>query len=257
MYEQTIKTKRLIDKPFSALTKEEKEIIVECWRNPFCARFNAINNPSDTIEELIQRKEPTFSIKNISEKSLEAFKDTNYFRVVFDINTGELIGVCRFGMYYEKQRRDVWDFALFNVLMKHWGKGYGVEMLSGVCEFAKSKGIKYLYASADNDNFGSYHAMIKSGFKYAGLEADDFAFRRDLTKPMPTKEEINEEWQKHVRRYIRKFGKRRFDRLNKINELTKEMIYRIKTGESENLLIPQYYSICNSIEEFPEKCEGR
>ena len=256
MFEQTINTDRLIDKPFSLLTKEEKVIIVNCWKNPFCARFNAINNPRDTVEELSSRKEPTFSLKDISKKSLDAFNDTNYFRAVLNRNTGELIGVCRFGMYYEKQRKDVWDFALFNIMMKYWGKGYGVEMLSAVCEFAKMKGVKYLYAGADNDNFGSYHAMIKSGFKYAGLEDGDFAFRRDLTKHMPTKEEIDEEWQKHIRRYIRKFGKRKFERLNKINELTKEMVDRIKRGEDETKLVEEYYKICNKIEEFPEKCIG-
>ena len=157
---------------------------------------------------------------------------------------------------FEKQKRDVWDFAMPNVLMKHWGNGYGVEMLTGVCEFAKSKGVKYLYAGADNDNFASYHAMIKSGFKYAGLEDGDFSFKRDLSKPMPTKQEIDEEWQKHIRRYIRKFGKRRFDRLNKINELTKEMLKKINNGGNEDTLIAEYYQICNSIEEFPEKCEG-
>lgn len=254
MFEQTIKTERLIDKPFSLLTKEQKDEIVKSWKNPFNARFNAINNPSDTIEEISSRKEPTFLV---IEKSFESFKDTNYFRAVFDKKTGELIGVCRFGIYYEKQKLDTWDFALFNVLIKHWGKGYGVEMLSGVCKFAKTKGVKYIYASANNDNFGSYHAMINSGFKYSGLDEDgDFAFRRDLAKPMPTKEEINEEWQKHIRRYIRKFGKRRFDRLNTINKLTKEMHERIKAGEDEDKLVKEYYDICNQIEAFPEKCKG-
>lgn len=256
MFEQTINTKRLIDKPFSTLTQEEKATIVKCWKNPFCARFNSINNPSDTVEEIASRKEPTFSIKYLSEKSFESFKDTNYFRAVFNKKTGELIGVCRFGMYYEKQKQDIWDFALFNVLMEHWGNGYGVEILSGVCEFAKSKNVKLLYASANNDNFASYHAMIKSGFKYAGIEDGDFTFKRDLTKPMSTKQEIDKEWHKHIRRYIRKFGKRRFDRLNKINKLIKEMVERIKNGENKDTIVSEYYLICNSIEEFPKKCEG-
>lgn len=253
MKEKLFKTERLIEKPFSALTPSEKEEIVKGWKNPFCARFNAINDPSDTVEELSCRKEPTFTIV---EKSGESFIDTNYFRAILDKKTNKIVGVCRFGMYYEMQRPDTWDFALFNVLMKYWGKGYGVEMLSGICEFAKAKGIKYLYGSADNDNFASYHAMIKNGFKYAGFENDDFAFRRDFSKPMPTKEEIEEEWQKHIRRYIRKFGKKRFDRLDKINKLIKKMIERMNEGEDEDLLVAEYYPICNEIEEFPEKCEG-
>ena len=253
MFEKTIKTKRLIDKPFSLLTQQQKEKIIQCWKNPFCARFNAINHPSKTIEDLSSRKEPTFSIV---EKSRESFIDTNYFRAIFNKDTDELIGVCRFGMYYEKQRKDIWDFALFNVLIEHWGKGYGVEMLSGVCNFAKTKGIKYLYAGANNDNFASYHAMIKSGFKYAGLSDGDFEYKIDLTLAIPTKDETDQEWNKHIKRYIRKFGKKKYNRLMKINTLTKEMVKRIKNGENETKIIEEYYNICNKIEEFPEICQG-
>ena len=98
--------------------------------------------------------------------------------------------------------------------------------------------------------------IIKSGLKYAGLEDGDFVFRRDLTKPMSTQEEIDKEWEKHIRRYIRRFGKKRFNRLSKINSLTKEMVGRIKNGEDESGFIEEYFTICNQIEEFPEGCIG-
>ena len=73
---------------------------------------------------------------------------------------------------------------------------------------------------------------------------------------MATNKEIEEEWQKHIRRYIRKFGKKRFNRLMKINHLIKEMVNRIKSGEDEDKLINEYYKICDELQEFPEKCEG-
>lgn len=252
MFEK-IETKRLIFKPFSTISQEEKRIIVESWKNPFNARFNAICNPTSTCEEIACRKEPTFSI---IEKSTPSFKDTNYFRVVFDKESGELVGVCRFGMYYTYQKKEIWDFALFNVVMKHWGKGYGAEMLQGVCEFAKQKGVKYLYAGASNDNFASYRTMIKNGFKYCGLSEGDFEYRRDLSLPSPTSEEIESEWLLHIRRYIRKFGKKRYSRLMKISSLIQEMICKIKSGEDEKILTEKYFEICNKIEPFPEKCEG-
>jgi len=251
---KVIETERLFFKPFSALTKEEKKEIAKSWKNPFNARFNAINKPLTTAEEISTRKEPTFSLIG---KNFEAFKDTNYFRAVFNKETKELIGVCRFGMYYELQQVNTWDFALFNVFLKHWGNGYGVEILRGVCDFAKNEGVKYIYAGASNDNFSSYHAMIYSGLKYCRVDDDeDFEFRRDLTKEMPTKVDMEEEWQKHIRRYIRKFGKKRYNRLDEINKLIKEMVQRIHAGENEDELVKIYYEKCNKIEEFPERSEG-
>ena len=254
MIMKLFETERLIEKSFSELTDEEKQGIVRSFKNPFNARFNAIDNPYTTVEEISTRKEPTFS--GIG-KTLDTFKDTNYFRAFFDKFSGELVGVSRFGVYYKKQKIDIWDFAMFNVLMKHWGRGYGVEMLKGICDFAITKGVKYIYAGADHDNFGSYHAMIKSGFKYSGTEDGDFEYRRDLSIPFPTEKQINEEWEKHIRRYIRKYGKKRFNRLMKINNLTKEMVNRIKNGENEDELIMKYYKICNELQEFPEKSTGK
>ena len=254
MIQEIITTKNFIYKPFSGLTENERRVIIDCWKNPFCARFNAIKNPSQSVDELASKPEPSFSVMG---ENSECWFDTNYFRVVLDKNSKEVVGVCRFGMYFEKQNPNVWDFGLFNVVMNRWGEGLGVEILKDVCEMVKSQGIKYLYAGADNDNFGSYRAMIKNGFKYAGLdEDDDFEYRRDLTKPMPREEEIQEEWEKHKRRFIRRFGKKRYERLTKINDLTKEMIVRIKNGEDENKLVQEYYKICNAIEEFPEKPSG-
>lgn len=254
MIDKVFGTKKFVYKSFSVLSEDEKMEIVKCWKNPFCARFNAIKNPTRVVKDLASKPEPTFSVIG---KTNECWYDTNYFRVVFDRKTGELVGVCRIGMCFEKQNPNLWEFGLFNVLMKHWGRGVGVSMLQDVCEIVKCQGIKYICAGADNDNFASYRAMIKNGFKYAGLDSDgDFSYQRDLTKPMPSEEEIEEEWQKHVRRYIRKFGKGKFDRLNKINELIKEMLERIKHGENEESLLQEYYVICNSIEEFPEKPVG-
>lgn len=254
MIEKIIITKRFVFKPFSELTNKEKTVIIKCWKNPFCARFNAIKDPTATVEELANMPEPTFSIV---EESMVSWYDTNYFRAVFDRSSGELVGVCRFGMCFERQRPDIWAFGLFNVVMNHWGEGLGSKILEDVCVITKQEGIKYLYASANNDNFGSYHAMIKNGFKYAGLDGDkDFEYRKDLTKLEPTKEEIEEEWEKHTRRYVRKFGKKKLERLVKINELTKEMVTRIKAGENEDKLVQEYYQICNDIEAFPESSSG-
>ena len=170
MINEIIKTNNFIFKPFSTLNQKEREIIIKCWKNPFCARFNVIKNPTETVEELASKSEPKFSIFG---KNLNCWYDTNYFRVVLDKNSGELLGVCRFGMYFEKQDPNVWAFGLFNVVMNRWGEGLGVKILKDVCEMAKSEGVKYLYAGADNDNFGSYRAMIKNGFKYVGLDEDE------------------------------------------------------------------------------------
>ena len=255
-----IETERLILKPFSTLSEEEKKKIGKSWKNPFNARFNGQRKPYSAVEEISKREEPTFSI---IEKSNESYYDTMYFRAVFDKETGDLIGTCRFGMYYKTQSLLTWDFG-FNIILKHWSKGYGVELLKGICDFAHNNGACFMVGGASNDNFGSYHAMVKSGFVYNGIDSDnDFQFMRNLTLPMPNQQEINKEWEKHIQRYIErkdekhnKFGAEKYNKLNEINALIKEMVNRIHNGEDEDKLVKEYYKKCKSILKFPEKSVG-
>ena len=55
----------------------------------------------------------------------------------------------------------------------------------------------------------------------------------------------------YFKRYLRKFGKKRYNRLSKINLLIKEMVKRIQSGEDEEKLVKEYFEKCNKIEEFP------
>ena len=243
-----IETERLILKPFKSLTEEQKEELIKSWDNPFNARFNAEPDSRKSVENLMVSPEPTFT--NIGAGS-EYYSDTMFFRVAYDKITGELIGSCRFGKYPGSETMVTWDFG-FNVLLKQWSKGYGTEMVKKIIEITKFKDAKFLRGWADNDNFGSYHAMIKNGFKYIGIDDDeDFEFELDLSKPKLSEEEIEENWQKHIRRYIRRFGKKRYSRLQEINRKIKEMVKRIQAGEDEDTLVQEYFEECNTIEPFP------
>lgn len=237
-----IETERLILKPFYSLKDNEelKEELIKSWDNPFNARYNADPDSRKSVEDLIARCEPTFT-------SLESYYDTMFFRVVYDKNTGELIGSCRFGKYPESDSMDTWDFG-FNVLLRHWGKGYGTEMVKKIIEIARSEGAKFVRGGADNDNFASYHAMVKNGFKYIGIDNDDdFEFQLDLTKPTPSKEECEKEWQEHIDRYKDRknenglvFGPEKYEDLQDINRLVKEMVAEIQAGGDEDALIQDY-----------------
>lgn len=252
---EIMESERLVLKPFNDLTPEQKIELGKSWKNPFNARFNGQKKPFSAVENLSKRNEPTFN-------NIQDYYDTMYFRAVFN-KEGELIGSCRFGKYWRAEKPDTWDFG-FNILLKHWGKGYGVEILNNICEIAKQSGANFIIGGASNDNFGSYNAMIKSGFVYNGIDADgDFQFVRNLTIPIPSQAEMKLEWEQHIQRYINredekhnKFGLKKYNDLNEINKLIKEMVKRVQAGEDEDSLVKEYYKKCKRILKFPEKSVG-
>ena len=246
-----IETERLILKPFKSLTEEQKEELIKSWDNPFNARYNAEPNSRKSIEDLIARDEPSFT-------NSDKYYDTMYFRVVYDKN-GNLIGSCRFGKYPESKTLDTWDFG-FNVLVRHWSKGYGSEMVKKIIEIARNEDVKFLRGGADNDNFASYHAMAMNGFKRCEEpdRSGDFEYILDLNAPKRTKEECEVEWESHIKAYIdrpdeedKKFGKKKYLRLMKINKKIKKMVIEIQKGKDEDRLIKKYFEKCNAIEPFP------
>lgn len=253
-----IETERLILKPFSSLldNQGQKEELIKSWDNPFNARYNAEPDSRKSVEDLIARDEPSFTIIG---ESLESYYDTMFFRVAYDKVTGELIGSCRFGKYPECDTMDTWDFG-FNVLIRHWSKGYGTEMVKKIIEIAKFEDAKHIRGGADNDNFASYHAMAMNGFKRCEEYDDsgDFEYVLDLNAPKRTKEECEQEWRDHIQAYInrpdeedKKFGKKKYLRLMKINKKIKKMVKGIQKGKDEDRLIKKYFEKCNRIEPFP------
>ncbi|MFQ6724137.1 MAG: GNAT family N-acetyltransferase [Clostridia bacterium] len=240
---EIFESERLILKPFSMLTDEEKQIVGDSWSNPFNARYNAMRDAYGSVEGLSKQAEPTF-------KNLEDYDDCMYFRVAFLKSTGEVVGTCRFGKYYHSKTADFWDFG-FNVLLKHWFKGYGVEMVNKIIEIAKSRGVNKINGGADIENYGSYKAMVKNGFDYVGYDDDgDYNYVLDLNKPAKTKQEIDKIWKEHLDRTKKDFGEDKFNRLTKVNEKIAEMVKRIQQGENEDVLIQKYFEELNNVEPF-------
>lgn len=238
-----VETDRLILKPFKSLSAEQKEELIKSWDNPFNARYNACHDSRKSIEELMKREEPTFS--NIK-KGSDSYYDTMFFRVAYDKVSEELIGSCRFGKYHGSRTMRTWDFG-FNVLVRHWSKGYGTEMVRKIIEIARNEGVTFVRGGADNDNFGSYHAMIKNGFKYYRIDKDkDFEFKLKISRT-PSEEDCKKEWTKHIKRYIKRkskngliFGQEKYDDLQKINMIVKEMVKKIQQGGDEETLVQEY-----------------
>lgn len=240
-----IETERLILKPFSSLkdNEQQKEELIKSWDNPFNARYNAEPDSRKSVEDLMAKDEPSFTVIG---KGKDFYYDTMFFRVAYDKVTGELIGSCRFGKYPESKTMKKWDFG-YNVLLRHWSKGYGTEMVKKIIEIAREEDAKYIRGGADNDNFGSYHGMVKNGFKYIGIDKDkDFEFQLKLSKT-PSKEDCEKEWKKHIKRYIKRkskkgrvFGPEKYEDLQEINRLIKEMVAKIQKGGDEDSLVKQY-----------------
>lgn len=236
-------TKRLVFKPFSALTTEEKKIVGDSWANPFNARYNAMRDPYGAVEELSQLSQPTFS-------NFEDYYDCMYFRVAFSKETGQIVATCRFGKYHASQNNDVWDFG-FNVLLKDWFKGYGAEILNAISNAARCHGVKKINGGADIENYGSYKAMVRAGYEYQGYDEDgDYRYVLDLSKEMPNKEQIDQTWRNHIARTKKDLGEEKFRNLEYINSKIAEMVKKIQTGEDEKKLVAEYFAQLNDIEEF-------
>lgn len=243
MVEKEFERDRLVFKPFSTLTDDEKKIIVKSWENPFNARYNKTKDANESVEKISRLAQPTF-------KKLEQYEDCMYFRAVFDKTTGELIGNCRFGKYYKSKTNECWDFG-FNVLLKHWLKGYGTEIIGKIIDFARGEGVKTLNGGADIENYASYKAMINNGFEYMGYDEDgDYKYVLDLSKALKKKDDIYITWQEHLERTKTDLGEDKFNRLQNINKKIIEMVKRIQKGEDEDVLVNRYFEALNQIETF-------
>lgn len=244
MTKEFFETERLILKPFSMLNEEEKKIVGDSWANPFNARYNEMRDPYGSVEELANLPEPTFSDFN-------NYYDCMFFRVAFSKENGEIVGTCRFGKYHACENADVWDFG-DNVLLKHWFKGYGAEIVSKICDIAKERGALRVRGSADKENYGSYKAMTRNGFEFFGLDEDgDYDYYRDLTKEMPSKEQCDRNWEKHMEMTKTDLGEEKFANLEFINKEIANLVKRIQAGEDEQMLVEEYFERLNAIEQFP------
>ena len=236
MVDKIFESERLVFKQFNELTEKQIEEVGNSWANPFNARYNSMKNPYQSVREMISWQEPT--------------PWGNYYRVAFDKQTNELIGTCRFGKHYASESNQEWDFG-FNVVLKHWFKGYGVEILSAIIKIAKLNNAKIIYGGADLENYGSYKAMVKNGFVYKGIDEDgDYRFILDLHSPDLSKEQIAKNWSEHIERTRRDFGEEKFNKLDFINKKIYEMVQKINAGENENQLVEKYFKELNDVEEF-------
>lgn len=236
MIEKIFESDRLTFKPFTQLTQQEIQIIGDSWANPFNARYNATRDPHDSVKEITTWVEPTAW--------------GNYYRVVYLKGTNTIVGTCRFGKYHDSKSYDVWDFG-FNVLLEHWYKGYGAEIIAKIIELAKNNNAKFIRGGADIENYGSYKAMIKNSFVFNGIDSDgDYSYLLDLSKPKLTNEEIANNWNAHLAMSKKDFGAEKFDRLQYINLKIGELVKRVQNGEDINLLTKQYFEQLNQIEEF-------
>lgn len=235
MLKKNFESERLIFKPFQELKESEKEIIIESWSNPFNARYNSTKDAGKYVEDISKLKEPTF-------QDLNNYYDCMYFRAVFDKKTDEIVGTCRFGKYYKSDVFDCWDFG-FNVLLKHWYKGYGTEILGSIVEIAKCENVKKIIGCADMENFASYKAMIKNGFIYSGLDEDgDFIYSLDLEKEKISINKINKNWKDHIKMSKEVLGAEKYHMLEKIDFKILEIVKRIQAGEDEYTLVNNYSS---------------
>ena len=236
MLKGNLESERLYYKKFNELTNAQKKVVADSWANPINARYNSMNDPYKSVEEMCTWEEPT--------------SWGNYYRVAFLKENDEIVGTCRFGKFYQSKTDDVWDFG-FNVVLKHWFKAFGSEILHAIIEKAKEYRVRKIRGGADIENFGSYKAMVRNGFVYTGKDEDgDYEYYLDLSNQPLQESQKEQNWAKHLRRAEEDFGKDKFDRLMLVNAEIAKLVARLQQGDDENALLQEYFDKLDQIEPF-------
>ena len=225
--------------PFRELTDRELFLIGKSWANPINARYNGMRDPYGSAIELSKLDEPRFLDK-------DNYYDSNYYRAVFIKGNGhsehrELVGTCRYGNY------KVWDFG-FNILLKHWFKGLGAQILKHIIEVEQAYGANRIRGGADIENFGSYKAMVRNGCVMSRdidkeLDSDgDFEYWLEDVQnyKSPTANKVKDNWDYHMQRVKARLGQIRMKCLDDVNKLVFGLVERLKAGEDEDKLLAEY-----------------
>lgn len=85
--------------------------------------------------------------------------------------TGEVIGYC--GLTENEYGEDENPELAYELLRDHWGRGYATEAAEAVLAWARSAGIRMLWAGVRDWNVASRRVLAKLGFVETGrVEAD-------------------------------------------------------------------------------------
>lgn len=100
----------------------------------------------------------------------DEWKDGFYFSV-FEKETDTIVGTaCLFQI-----DGGLWGIG-YTISHNHWRLGYATELVNGLCEYAKTIGVKTISSSVAQENIGSVKACMNNGFK---IHCEDVFRKRD------------------------------------------------------------------------------
>lgn len=146
-----LETNRLVLRPFK---EDDVADVFECWESdPDVARYMFWTSHND-IEKT--REWIAFELGQIEKQ------DWYRFAIVLK-DTNTLIGTAL--VYYEEEV-ECWEIG-YNLGKKYWGKGYTIEAMKRVIEFATEElKLSQIVGRYAKENPASGRVMSKLGFKY-------------------------------------------------------------------------------------------
>ena len=131
--------------------KKDMEFVMSIWNDPEMGTY---------------LPDPVFGqIDEIYQRALETLSDDRscWYFIAELKETGERIGTCSI----MPKEEFVYDIA-YCVHKKYWRNGYASEMVQGIMEYARQKGIKKITVSVAKENAASKAVIKKFGFEIVG-----------------------------------------------------------------------------------------
>jgi RimJ/RimL family protein N-acetyltransferase len=90
---------------------------------------------------------------------------------VFALEDGRYVGHA--GIYRRPTREQDWEFVYF-LRRAEWGKGYATEIARKIVDFGfEDLGLEEIFATVDDDHYGSIKVIEKAGLSFSHHEFDD------------------------------------------------------------------------------------
>jgi ribosomal protein S18 acetylase RimI-like enzyme len=106
-------------------------------------------------------------VKNLLPDGLES--EGNYFYSFFD-EEDHIVG---YAWCVDKADEDLRLIAYIGVKKEYQRKGYGLEILKTVCNYAKQDGIKKMILGVEKTNLSAYQLYLRQGFYVEGEEGEE------------------------------------------------------------------------------------
>ncbi|WP_198152612.1 GNAT family N-acetyltransferase [Tsuneonella dongtanensis] len=152
IHNSTLETERLSIRPFEPA---DEPLLVALFQDPMVARFVGDGSPLSPEDAALWVR-----------RSRENLATFGYGTgAVVERASGELVGWAGFA-----RPGDGSEEIIYGLAARHWGKGYGSEIVDALVAFAAAQGVAPVRATVDRANAGSIAILEKRGFRLAATD---------------------------------------------------------------------------------------